>query len=312
MILKRRILLKRRKVDIIMNEDYIYSGKTVEDAITNACVSLGVTSDQITYEVTDKGSKGLFSLGTKEAEIQVTSVKGEKVGSPSRSERESAYEMEAKEDYGASSASVEEEDDPFKIHNDGFLSTARRERPERSRSERPSEPREKRHHEPTGPSDPAVCGIAEAFLKDLFSAMKLDVTIKTELNAEENLLSVELSGPEMGVIIGKRGQTLDSLQYITSLVVNRKTNPYTRVKIDTEDYRQRRQATLENLAKNVASRVKRTRQSVSLESMNPYERRIIHFALQNDRYVNTHSEGEEPYRHVVVTPKGRDDDEEYS
>ncbi len=296
-----------------MNEDYIYSGKTVDDAITSACVALGVTSDQITYEVIDKGSKGLFSLGSKDAEIQVTSLKGEKVGSPSRSERESAYEQEAKEDYGSSSASVEEEDDPFKIHNDGFLSTARKERPERSHhNERPSEPREKRHHEPTGPSDPAVCGIAEDFLKDLFAAMKLDVTIKTELDAQENMLSVELSGPEMGVIIGKRGQTLDSLQYITSLVVNRKTNPYTRVKIDTEDYRERRKATLENLAKNVASRVKRTRQSVSLESMNPYERRIIHFTLQNDRYVNTHSEGEEPYRHVVVTPKSRDEEEEYS
>ena len=107
-----------------MNEDYIYSGKTVEDAITSACVALGVTSDQITYEVIEKGSKGLFSLGSKDAEIQVTSLKGEKVGSPSRSERESAYEQEAKEDYGSSSASVEEEDDPFKIHNDGFLSTA--------------------------------------------------------------------------------------------------------------------------------------------------------------------------------------------
>jgi len=296
-----------------MNEDYIYSGKTVDDAITSACVALGVTSDQITYEVIDKGSRGLFSLGSKDAEIQVTSIKGEKVGSPSRSERESAYEQEAKEDYGSSTASLEEEDDPFKIHNDGFLSTARKERPERSNHiERSSEPHEKKHHEPSGPSDPAVIGIAETFLKDLFGAMKLDVTIKSDLDANENLLSIELSGPEMGVIIGKRGQTLDSLQYITSLVVNRKTNPYTRVKIDTEDYRERRKATLENLAKNVASRVKRTRQSVSLESMNPYERRIIHFTLQSDRYVNTHSEGEEPYRHVVVTPRGRDDEEEYS
>ena len=107
----------------------------------------------------------------------------------------------------------------------------------------------------------------------------------------------------MGVLIGKRGQTLDSLQYLISLVVNRETEEYIHVKVDTENYRERRKATLENLAKNISIKVKKTRQSVALEPMNPYERRIIHSALQNDRYVTTHSEGDEPFRRVVVTLK---------
>ena len=148
--------------------------------------------------------------------------------------------------------------------------------------------------------------IADKFLKDVFDEMGLEVEIMTSFNETENTLSIELEGPEMGIIIGKRGQTLDSLQYLTNLAVNKKMEEYTKVKMDTEDYRRRRKETLENLAHNVAYRVKRTRRAQSLEAMNPYERRIIHFALQNDNYVSTHSEGEDPYRHVVVTPKRRE------
>ena len=129
------------------------------------------------------------------------------------------------------------------------------------------------------------------------------VVIDAKFDETENALDVELSGDEMGVLIGKRGQTLDSLQYLISLVVNKGTDEYIRVKVDTENYRQRRKETLENLAKNISYRVKRTKRPVSLEPMNPYERRIIHSALQNDRFVTTHSEGEEPYRRVVVTLK---------
>ena len=144
---------------------------------------------------------------------------------------------------------------------------------------------------------------ANVFLKDLFGAMELDVVIDMHYDEENNSLNIELSGPEMGIIIGKRGATLDSVQYLANLAINRKLESYVRVKIDTEDYRFRRKQTLENLAKNVAYKVKRTRRPVSLEAMNPYERRIIHYALQNDNYVSTHSEGEEPYRHIVVVPK---------
>ena len=201
-----------------------FRGKTVDDAITNALVSLGTTSDQIEYEVIEKGSNGILGFGSKDAVIKV----------------------------------------------------AKKSTPE---------------------------DVARDFLTEVFSKMNLEVEIITKFDEIEGVIDIELKGPEMGVLIGKRGQTLDSLQYLTNLAVNRKSDNYLRVKIDTEDYRRRRKETLENLAKNMAYKVKRTKRPVSLEAMNPYERRIIHSALQNDKYVVTHSEGEEPYRHVVITLK---------
>lgn len=203
-----------------------FTGKTVDDALTNATIKLGVTSDQVKYEVVDEGSSGFLGLGSKDAIIKVI------------------------------------------ISND-------------------EDPKE----------------VAKEFLDGVFNAMQLEVNISMDLNEEDKTLSIDLAGPEMGVLIGKRGQTLDSLQYLTNLAVNRSSENYTRVKIDTEDYRRRRKETLENLAKNMASKVKRTKKSVTLEAMNPYERRIIHSALQNDNNVTTHSEGEEPYRYVVITLK---------
>ena len=140
------------------------------------------------------------------------------------------------------------------------------------------------------------------FLDKLFKAMKVETEIKISTDDAGNM-DIELSGPDMGILIGKRGETLDSIQYLTSLYVNKESDSYIRVKIDTENYRERRKETLETLAKNIAYKVKRTRKSVYLEPMNPYERRIIHSALQNDKYVCTKSEGEEPYRKVVVMLK---------
>ena len=203
-----------------------FTGKSVEDALTNATVSLGVTSDQIKYEVLEEGSAGFLGLGSKDAVIKVV---------------------------------ISTEEDPKDVANE--------------------------------------------FLKGVFEAMQLEVNISMEYDEADKTLSIDLAGPEMGVLIGKRGQTLDSLQYLTNLAVNRSAENYTRVKIDTEDYRRRRKETLENLAKNMASKVKRTKKAVTLEAMNPYERRIIHSALQNDNNVTTHSEGEEPYRYVVITLK---------
>lgn len=144
---------------------------------------------------------------------------------------------------------------------------------------------------------------ARNFLKEVFAAMDMIVTVDVQYNEEEKTMDVELNGDDMGILIGKRGQTLDSLQYLVSLVVNKNTEEYIRVKVDTENYRERRKETLENLAKNIAYKVKRNKRPVSLEPMNPYERRIIHSALQNDKYVTTHSEGDEPFRRVVVTLK---------
>ena len=147
---------------------------------------------------------------------------------------------------------------------------------------------------------------AKDFLKEVFEAMNLVVVVDVKFDEASNSMSIDLSGDEMGVLIGKRGQTLDSLQYLVSLVVNKDVENYIHVKVDTENYRQRRKETLENLAKNISYKVKRTKRPVSLEPMNPYERRIIHSALQNDKYVTTHSEGDEPYRHVVVVLKKYD------
>ena len=149
----------------------------------------------------------------------------------------------------------------------------------------------------------SVKDTAKDFLDSVFQAMNLTVVVDINYDEANNSMNIDLSGDEMGVLIGKRGQTLDSLQYLVSLVVNKDVENYIHVKVDTENYRQRRKETLENLAKNISYKVKRTKRPVSLEPMNPYERRIIHSALQNDKYVMTHSEGDEPFRHVVVVLK---------
>ena len=200
------------------------SAKTVEDALTEASIKLGVTSDQLQYEVIEKGTSGFLGIGSKNAVIKV-----------------------------CKKLSVEEN--------------------------------------------------IKEFLGKVFQAMGIEATVSVKVDKETKNIDVDLAGPDMGVLIGKRGQTLDSLQYLTNLAVNKHSENYYKVKVDTEDYRKRRKETLENLAKNIAYKVKRTKRSVGLEPMNPFERRIIHSALQNDKFVTTHSEGEEPYRHVVVTLK---------
>ena len=145
--------------------------------------------------------------------------------------------------------------------------------------------------------------LVKEFLDSVFKAMDMEVELNIKVDEDEKMIDVELKGDDMGILIGKRGQTLDSLQYLTNLALNKHSDNYFKVKVDTEDYRNRRKETLENLAHNIAYKVKRTKRSVELEPMNPFERRVIHSALQNDKYVTTHSEGEEPYRHVVVTLK---------
>lgn len=176
----------------------------------------------------------------------------------------------------------------------------KREEPE-AKEEKPAEPAKPK--QPLKVDAEKVQKDAKEFLLQVFGAMGMEVTIETVFDAEEGELLVMMNGDDMGILIGKRGQTLDSLQYLVSLVVNKETEGYLRVKLDTENYRERRKETLETLAKNISYKVKRTKRPVSLEPMNPYERRIIHSALQNDRYVVTRSEGEDPYRHVVISLK---------
>ena len=200
------------------------SAKSVDEALTEASITLGIPSSEIEYEVIDKGSTGFLGIGSKNAVIKVRKK-----------------------------FSVEEN--------------------------------------------------VREFLSSVFRAMNIEVEITVKIDEEEKLIDVELKGDDMGLLIGKRGQTLDSLQYLTNLAINKHSENYYKVKVDTEDYRKRRKDTLENLAKNIAYKVKRTKRPVALEAMNPFERRVIHSALQNDKFVTTHSEGEEPFRHVVVTLK---------
>ena len=253
------------------------SAKTVEDAVLEAAMKLATTREHLEYEVIEKGSTGFLGFGAKPAvikaralsdeEIEKNEVKPEPVVEPVKTEVKKEIKKE----------------EPVKVE-------------EPAKAEVKAEPVKK-----AAPAGKEIS--AEDFLKDVFKAMDMVVDIKVTENTDEKSLDIELSGEEMGVLIGKRGQTLDSLQYLVSLVVNKYSDEYIRVKIDTENYRERRKETLENLARNIAYKVKRTRKTVSLEPMNPYERRVIHSALQNDRYVTTHSEGEEPYRRVVVTLK---------
>lgn len=268
-----------------------FVGSSVDDAITTASVEFGVTSDRLDYEVLEEGSSGFFGIGSKDAKIRAR-VKSE--NEAIEKEEPAAKEESAKEDISVpadtDSAALEAREDYSEEAVDESAEVSDEKSVDHSVERRPVDVN-------------AAKDAANTFLKDLFGAMELDVTIEMHYDEENNSLNIELSGPEMGIIIGKRGATLDSVQYLANLAINRKLESYVRVKIDTEDYRYRRKQTLENLAKNVAYKVKRTRRPVSLEAMNPYERRIIHYALQSDNYVTTHSEGEEPYRHIVVVPK---------
>ena len=270
-------------------EDYItVSAKNLDDAITEALIQLGVTSDRLDYIVVEKGSAGFLGIGMKQAVIKAR-----------RKPEEKPVEEPVKEE-----VKVEEPEKPFKKaekkperktekKHESFRKPVREEKPEVK-----SEPKKEVELAKVEPQTIETC---EKFIYDVMNAMGMDDVKVTSVVDEEGALAINMEGSNMGILIGKRGQTLDSLQYLTNRVANKMQDGYVRVKLDTEDYRRRRKETLETLAKNIASKVKRTRKTVSLEPMNPYERRIIHSALQSDPAVSTHSEGEEPYRRVVVT-----------
>ena len=269
-------------------EDYItVSAKTLDDAITEALVQLGVTSDRLDYIVVEKGSEGFLGIGRKQAVIKARRKREDKP--VEETVEESKVETPVKEEVKPEKKT---EKKPAKEHSH-TKKNVREEKPEVK-----SEPKKEAELAKVEPQTIETC---EKFIYDVMNAMGMDDVKVTSVVDEEGALSINMEGSNMGILIGKRGQTLDSLQYLTNRVANKMQDGYVRVKLDTEDYRRRRKETLENLAKNIASKVKRTRKTVSLEPMNPYERRIIHSALQSDPAVSTHSEGEEPYRRVVVT-----------
>lgn len=307
-------------------EDYIqFSAKTKSEAITKACIELGVSSDQLEIQVISEGSNGFFGIGSKPAVIKVRKIE------PVSEEEEMKEIVETvKLDSFKEEALVQEEKKTEAIkpvkkeikEPKAVSEKPRQPKPVKERAAKEKQPREFREpkekqvrEKTTKPVKPVeiltdpeeikeVENRAKVFLRDVFASMNLgEVEITSEYNTTDGSLEVDFEGEDMGILIGKRGQTLDSLQYLTSLVVNKGKSNYIRVKLDTEDYRKRRKETLENLARGIAYKVRKTRKPVILEPMNPYERRIIHSALQGNKFVETVSEGEEPYRHVVVKLK---------
>ena len=307
-------------------EDYIqFSAKTKSEAITKACIELGVSSDQLEIQVISEGSNGFFGIGSKPAVIKVR-----KIESVSEEEEMKEIVETVKLDSFKEEAPVQEEKKTEAIkpvkkeikEPKAVSEKPRQPKPVKERAAKEKQPREFREpkekqvrEKTTKPVKPVeiltdpeeikeVENRAKVFLRDVLASMNLgEVEITSEYNTTDGSLEVDFEGEDMGILIGKRGQTLDSLQYLTSLVVNKGKSNYIRVKLDTEDYRKRRKETLENLARGIAYKVRKTRKPVILEPMNPYERRIIHSALQGNKFVETVSEGEEPYRHVVVKLK---------
>lgn len=297
-----------------MNEITV-SAKTLSDAITEASIQLGVASDQMEYDVIEKGSAGFLGIGSRQAVIRARlkakkeEPAAEAVEVPEKAEVKKEVKREVKKDFKENKEHKERKEHKKDFKKD-YKKEYRKEvkkdiKKEIKKEIVPEVKKEERKELEVAVVTDETKKICEAFLKDVLKAMGMGEVEFTSVVDEDGALAIEMKGDNMGILIGKRGQTLDSLQYLTNRVANKSQDGYVRVKLDTEDYRKRRKQTLENLAKNIAYKVKRTRKPVSLEPMNPYERRIIHSALQGDDRVSTHSEGEEPYRRVVVTPNRR-------
>lgn len=320
-------------------ESYIqFSAKTKSEAITKACIELGVSSDQLDIQVVSEGSSGFFGIGSKPAIIKVRKIETETVEEDIKEMFESVKLNPVKEEKKPEAPKFAPKTEPVKANKEvkevkefkerqpkPEKAKQPKEKPAKERPAKEKQPKEFKEKDfskekpvkekPVKPAkavevitDPAeikeVEDRASVFLREVFASMNLgEVEITSKYNTTDGSLEVDFEGEDMGILIGKRGQTLDSLQYLTSLVVNKGKVNYIRVKLDTEDYRRRRKETLENLARGIAYKVKKTRKPVVLEPMNPYERRIIHSALQGNKFVETVSEGEEPYRHVVVKLK---------
>ena len=291
-----------------MNGSIRVSAKTVDDAITEALIQLGVTSDCLEYEVIEKGSAGFLGIGMKQAVIEAWKKEDKEEEEFLKAVEETIRENPVKE-YFAKEDNVKEDD--VKEHQAEEAAkkeeAVREEKTEKEEAsanakEEKSEPVSVKEKELLAKVEDETIRYVEQFVKDTLKAMDMDVEITSSID-KDGALYVDMKGENMGILIGKRGQTLDSLQYLANRVANKHQSGYVRVKLDTENYRARREETLKHLAKNIAHKVKRNRRPVILEPMNPYERRIIHSTLQSDPYVTTHSEGEEPYRKVVVTLK---------
>ena len=321
------------------------TAKTVDEAITKACLEFGISSDNLEIEVVREGTSGFFGIGSKPAIIRVRrkaeeeefnileelkkeeqkkeAVRKEPKKEPRKDIKKEPKKELKKENKEPRKEAVKEPKKEVKkdapkppkkennkpaekeVIKETVKEPAVKEAPVKKEQKQEVKKEEKKPVVRTDEQVAAMKKDAEKFLAGVFKAMELPVDIQIVYDKENDSLDINFDGEDMGILIGKRGQTLDSLQYLTSMVVNKEQENYVRVKLDTEDYRSRRKDTLENLARNIAFKVRKTRKAVVLEPMNPYERRIIHSALQGNKYVETYSEGNEPYRHVVVVYKGR-------
>ena len=295
-----------------------FSAKTVDEAITKASIEYETSSENLEIQVISQGKAGFLGFGAKPAIIRAAKKEIEEVlpketaesarkPAPAKKEEKKSVKPQAVKEEKKEQKRENKKDNRKEIKKENPVKTQEKPKetpaPEKLAEEKPREERKV-----TLRTEEEIAEIkedAQKFFTGVFKAMELQVEIKMEYKNEEGNLNIDFEGDDMGILIGKRGQTLDSLQYLTSLVVNKGRQGYIRVKLDTEDYRNRRKETLENLARSIAYKVRKTRRPVSLEPMNPYERRIIHSALQGNRFVETYSEGNEPYRHVVVKLKNR-------
>lgn len=263
------------------------TAKTIEEAITKATIQLGITSSELGYNVIEKGSAGFLGIGMKNSVIEA--FRKEEVVEEVKVEAKPEVKKE-----------IVKEPVKKEVIKEPIKKEVIKEPIKKEVVKKEAKPVGRKESRETAKVEDATVVVTKKFIEDVLKSMDIEATVNAHVD-EEGALAIDIDGKNMGVLIGKRGQTLDSLQYLANRVANKEQDGYIRVKLDTENYRERRKKTLENLAKNIAYKVKRTRKPVSLEPMNPYERRIIHSALQDDNRIATHSEGEEPYRKVVVT-----------
>lgn len=302
-------------------KSYESQAKNIDEAIAVGLERLGVSISDVTIDILDEGSKGLFGLfGSKMAKVRLTLKENDMddlmaaLTSPSKKKESAPDKAEQKKPERKLERKPEKPEkaqEPVPSEKRPAAPKPVKKPQAEKKPEAPAQPKEKKPVVPAQKADPASdCGRAQEFLQTLTRLMDVPVEVHVKSDEEGNIL-VNLEGDSLGVLIGRRGETLDALQYLTSLCVNKGKEGYTRVTLDTENYRAKREEALTRLANRMASRAIKTGRRVSLEPMNPYERRIIHSALQSNDQVDTHSEGEEPNRHLVITLKKQQDKQQH-
>ena len=287
-----------------MKTEVTVTGKTYDEALTKALLELGTTSERLEVSVLEQGSAGLLGfIGSKPWKLRAV-LKTEPIRQESQTDEPASEEpvaeeaVKAEEVIPVAESGAEAPEEVREVEE--TVVTAE----EETAVTVPEAPKEnKKVGSETGITAALEAGKSSgtAFLRELFATLKLKAEIESDSRAAEKALFFRVRGENLGALIGKRGQTLDALQYLLGHVVNRQQDAFLRVKLDIGSYREKQENKLRGFARNAARRVKQSGKSLALDPMTPNERRIIHAALQRDRYVTTHSEGEGEKRHVVIT-----------